>query len=143
MIFKAIQRTSPDNVFQLCRNVAGATITAGYPVVYDVAANIDGNRVSKPATASLSCLVGIADETVVDSGYFRVQKYGYCSAAFVTNDTSVAIVAGDILIPVNAAWHLARSGAGDGKSGMLFAGEAYATGATPVAANKKVLIKCM
>jgi len=143
MLIQPISRTDPETVYSIVRNVAGATITAGYPVVWDISATIDGNRVSKPATASLSSLVGIADETAADSAYFKVQIYGYRSEAYLTNDTSVAVAAGDILIPVNAQWYLARSGAADGKSGFLTAGEAFATAATPAAANKKILIRCM
>ena len=145
MIFSSVQLSDPDNVFAIVRNVAGATITAGYPVVFDISSTIDGNGVSKPATASLSCLVGIADETAADSAYFRVQKYGYRSAGYVTNTTTTAIAAGDILIPVDAQWYLTRSAAGDGKSGMLLAGEAFATATAGAvaAANKKILIKCM
>ncbi len=70
--------------------------------------------------------------------------YGYRSEAYVTNATSVAIAAGDILIPVTAVWYLARSGASDGKSGMLYAAEAYAANTSvTAAANKKVLIRCL
>ncbi len=143
MIFQTIQRTDPDNVYSIVRNVSGATITAGYSVVYDISATIDGNRVSKPATASLSCLVGIADETAADSAYMMVQKHGYRASALVMNDITTAIAAGDILIPVNAQWYLFRSVAGTGLSGFIMAGEAFATNATPAAANKKVFIRCM
>ena len=143
MLFQIIQRTEPDNVYSVVRNVSGATVTAGYPVVYDITSSIDGNRISKPATATLSCLVGIADETAANSAYFQIQRSGYRSAAYMTNDTSVAIAAGDILIPVDSQWYMARSGASDGKSGFIYAGEAFATATTPAAANKKVLIRCL
>ena len=61
----------------------------------------------------------------------------------MTNDTSQAIAAGDILIPVNAQWYLARSAASDGKSGFIYAGEAFATATTPAAANKKVFVRAL
>lgn len=123
-------------------NVAGATITAGYPAVFDIS-TADGVRVSKPATATLSLVVGIAVESIADSAYGKFQLYGYRSQANITNDTSVAVAAGDILIPVNAQWYLARSAASDGKSGFIYAAEAFATAATPAAANKKTFLRCL
>ena len=141
MIFQRINRSDAEAVFAIFYNVAGAQITANYPAVFDISASIDGVRVSKPATATLSCLVGVATADIADSSYGKFQVYGYRSSAFVTNDTSQAIAAGDILIPVNAQWYLTRSAASDGKSGFLYAGEAFATATTPAAANKKVLIR--
>lgn len=98
---------------------------------------------TKPSTALLSCFVGVANADIADSAYGLFQVYGYRSSAYMTNDTSVAIAAGDIMIPVNAQWYLSRSAAGDGKSGFVYAGEAFATATTPAAANKKVLIRAL
>jgi|GEM_PF-4184780 len=142
MLFQRINRSDAETVFSIFYNVSAATITSGYPAVWDITAP-DGVAVSKPATATLSLIVGIATANIADSAYGKFQIYGYKASAFMTNDTSVAIAAGNILIPVTAVWHLARSGASDGKSGFLYAAEAYATGATPVAANKKVFIRCL
>lgn len=143
MLFQVLQRSDPERVFSTWQNVAGATITAGYPVVLDISASVNGNRVSKPATATLSLLVGIADETAADSSYMKVQIYGYRASAYVTNDTSQAVAAGNILIPVSAQWYLDYSSASDGKSGFILAAEAFATATTPAADNKKVFIRCM
>jgi hypothetical protein len=143
MQFAAIQKEDPERVFTIVYNVAGATITLGYPCVWDISASVDGLRVSKPATATLSLFVGIAVENISDSNYGKVQNYGYRESALVTNDTSQAIAAGDILIGVNAQWHLARSAASDGKTGFVYAAEAFATATTPAAANKKVLIRAL
>jgi hypothetical protein len=142
MLFQRINRSDAETVFSIFYNVAGATITANYPAVWDVSSP-DGVAVSKPATATLSLIVGIATADIADSAYGKFQLYGYRSSAYVTNDTSVAIAAGDILIPVNAQWYLARSGASDGKSGFVYAAQSFATGATPAAANKKVFIRCL
>lgn len=142
MLIQRINRTDAERVFAVFYNVAGAQITAGYPAVFDVSSP-DGVAVSKPATATLSLVVGVAIENISDSAYGKFQLFGYRSQAFVTNDTSVAIAAGDILIPVNAVWHLARSGASDGKSGFIYAAEAFATATTPAAANKKVFLRCL
>ena len=143
MLFQRISRSDAERVFAIFYNVAGATITAGYPAVWDITSP-DGISVSKPATATLSCVVGIATETITDSAYGKFQIYGYRSQGYVTNATSVAVAAGDILIPVNAQWYLARSGASDGKSGFVFAAEAYAENTSvTAAANKKVFIRCL
>jgi hypothetical protein len=122
--------------------VAGETITANYPAVWDVG-TADGVRVTQPVTATLSNLVGVATADIADSAYGKFQVYGYRASAFVTNDTSQAVAAGDILIPVNAQWYLDRSAAGTGLSGLIMAGEAFATDATPAAANQKVFIRCL
>ena len=143
MLFQRLNRSDAEKVFIIVQNVAGATITANYPCVWDISASVDGVRVSKPASATLSLFVGIADEDIADQAYGLIQTYGYRTSAFVTNDTSVAIAAGDILIPVTAVWHMARSGASDGKSGFIYASEAFATATTPAAVNKKVLIRAL
>lgn len=141
MQFQRINLNSSERVFVILYNVAGATITANYPAVYDISSSVDGVRVSKPATATLSLFCGIATADIVDSTYGKFQVKGYRTSAFVTNDTSNAIAAGDILIPVNAQWYLTRSAASDGKSGFIFAAAAVATNTTPAAANVKVLIE--
>lgn len=142
MLLQRINRSDAERVFAIFYNVAGATITAGYPAVFDIS-TADGVRVSKPASATLSLVVGIAVESIADSAYGKFQLYGYRSQANITNDTSVAVAAGDILIPVNAQWYLARSAASDGKSGFVYAAEAFATAATPAAANKKTFLRCL
>lgn len=142
MIFQRINREDAEKVFIIAYNVAGATITANYPAVWDIS-TADGVRVSKPATATLSLFVGLANKDIADSAYGLFQVYGYRASAYVTNDTSQAIAAGDILIPVNAQWYGARSAASDGKTGFLYAGEAFATATTPAAANKKCFVRAL
>ena len=142
MIFQRINRTDPEKVFGIFRNVAGATITANYPATW-TSSSPDGIRVTKPGSALLSSLVGVANADIADSAYGLFQLYGYRASAFITNDTSVAIVAGDILIPVNAQWYLARSAAADGKTGFITAAAAVATATTPAAANVGVFIRSM
>lgn len=146
MIFQRINGGDAEKVFAIFYNVQGATITANYAARLDTA-TFDGVRITQPTTATFSLLVGIANTSILDSTYGLVQIYGYRGSAFITNDTSQAIAAGDILISVNAASHLARQAAGNGTqiagSGLIIAGEAFATNATPAAAAKKVFIRCM
>ncbi len=142
MLFQRINRTDAETVFAIFYNVEGATITANYPAVWDTA-TADGVRVTKPATATLSLLVGLANKDIADSSYGLFQIYGYRSSGFTTNGTSQAISAGDILVPVNAQSYLAWSAASDGKTGFIFAGQSFATATTPAAVNKNVFIRCM
>jgi hypothetical protein len=142
MQFQRINRSDAERVFSVFYNVSGATITANYPAVWDITAP-DGVAVSKPATATLSLIVGIATEAIADSQYGKFQTYGYRSSGFMTNSTQTPVVAGDIMIPVDAQWYLNRSAASDGKSGFIYAAEAFATAATPAAVNKKIFIRCL
>lgn len=142
MIFQRINRSDAETVFMAVYNVQGSTITAGYAAVLDTS-TFDGLRVTKPATATLSLLVGVANKDITDSSYGIVQCYGYRQSAYVTNDTSQAISAGDILIPVNAASYLKWSAASDGKTGFVIAGQSFATATTPAAANKNVMLRCL
>lgn len=142
MIFQRINRTDAERVFAIFQNVAGATMSYGVAAVMDTSASIDGVRVTTPATATLSCLVGLAAQAIADSAYGLFATYGYFASAVVVNHTSTAIAAGDILIPVDAVRYLARSAASDGKSGFAYAGAAVATGsATTVTA--KVILRCL
>lgn len=142
MIFQRLNGGDAEKVFAIFYNVQGATITANYCARLDTA-TFDGVRVTQPATATLSMFVGIANTSITDSTYGLFQIYGFRTSAFVTNDTSQAITAGDNLLPVNGANHLARSAAATGISGWVHIGEAFATATTPAAAAKKVFIRAM
>lgn len=143
MLFQRIKRSDPEVIYTIVYNVSAATIADGYPVVWDIVTP-DGVRVSKPATATLSLLVGIAAQEILDSTYGKVQVYGYKASAYMTNDTSVTVVAGDMLVPVTATWYLTPPAAqtGAGTKGLIMAAESYATGVA-ANANKKVFIKCL
>lgn len=145
MLFTGINRDNPDLGFVIAYNVAGATITAGYAACWDTG-TFDGVRVTQPTTATFSLLVGLADSDLVDSAYGLFQVYGYRQSGFVTNDTSVAIAAGDLLVPVTAQYRLARKAAGDGAmtgGTLIIAGQSFATATTPAAANKNVFIRAL
>ena len=140
MIINRLQREESDKIFTIVRNISGGTIAVGSALEWSTSSP-DGVRVSQPTTNALSLFMGILVEALTDSQYGKAQVHNFCASALVTNNTSVAIVAGEILVPVNAAYHLARSAASDGKTGFVFAGEAVATATTPAAALKKVFLK--
>lgn len=132
--------SSPEGDFEVLRNETSETIPVGGAVCFDLVV-ADGVAVAKPTTATLSAFAGIADEEVAPGDYFRVQRGGWRSTgALVRNDAVTNIEAGDILVPVNGQWYLQRSGASDGKSGFVVAGEFYAAG-TLATELKKVVIK--
>lgn len=142
MQFQRINREDAERIFAIFYNCAGAAIAAGQSAVLDVSAP-DGVRVSKPAAATLSLFVGVATQAIADGAYGKFQVYGYKTAASVINHTTQAIAAGDILLPVDAQWYLARSGASSGVDGLVMACEAVTTAATPAAADKKVFIRAL
>jgi hypothetical protein len=142
MLFPHVVSTEAEKVFASVLNTQASTVDAGDAIVW-ATTSPDGVRTTQPATATLSLLVGIADAPIAASAYGLAQVYGYRAEALITNDTSVAVAAGDILVPVNGADRLARSAASDGKTGFIFAGEAFATATTPAAALKKVFIRCL
>jgi hypothetical protein len=144
MIFNAFQKEDDDALFTVVRNVSGGAFALGQSCVWDVTSP-DGVRVSVPATATLSLFKGVFADPVADSGYGKVQVGGYCSYGSVIQDTAggTNIAAGDILVPVNGQKYLARSAASDGKSGFVYAGEAFVTATTPAAASKKIFLRAL
>lgn len=101
MIFKQTNRTSPENVFIVCRNVSAATISAGIPVEWDVNVSTDGNAVTAAKSASPAGLfAGINDASLADSAYGLVQTYGFRTSAYVSA-ASAGNAPGVFLAPTN------------------------------------------
>jgi hypothetical protein len=142
MKFAQVTNTEADKIWVNILNTQASALDEGDLVVWSTTTP-DGVRTMQPTTATLSLFVGVADSAIAASAYGLAQSYGYRGTALVTNATNVSIAAGNILVPVNAADYAAYSAASDGKSGFLFAGEAFASNATPAAAKKKVFIKSM
>lgn len=111
MLFKRISRASPEVVFVVAKNVAGATITAGYACNWDTGASSDGVRVTQSATASLQAFAGIADTDIANGDYGLLQVYGYRSSVRIYSSTGSS-AAGDNLSTVNAQWGLTPSASG-------------------------------
>ena len=85
MIFKQTNRTSPEQVFIVCRNVSAATVSAGIPVEWDVTVATDGNAVTAAKSASPAGLfAGITDASMTDSAYGLVQVYGFRTSAYIS-----------------------------------------------------------
>ena len=143
MIFNAFQRDDDDAVFTIVRNVTGGALVLGDVVAWESGANADGVRVVAPTTATLSLFRGILAEALADSAYGKCQIHGLATFAKVTNSTQTDVDAGDILIPVNAATYLDRSGASDGLTGFVYAAASITTDATPAAAANSVYVRAL
>jgi len=86
MINKISARKDPEQIFISCRNTAGAALSAGVPVAFEVDAVSDGNSVSYAVDAEAGLFAGITDDAMADDAYGLVQVYGartsaYCSVA--------------------------------------------------------------
>ena len=80
MIFKRLNRTSPEQVFAVFQ-ASEAGIAADDVVMLDTSSN-DGVNVEQP-TGALGLVVGIADDAIANSAYGLVQIYGYRSTSRV------------------------------------------------------------
>ena len=106
MLFKRVSRTAPEQVFIVVKNVSGSTMTAGYSVVWDLGASVDGVRVTRANTATLNCFAGVVDADIANNDYGLLQAYGYRSSAYITRSTVKVSAAGEALECVNSDWGL-------------------------------------
>ena len=125
MLFKRISRSSAEVVFIVVKNVSGSTITAGYSVVFDVGASVDGVRVTQASGTDLGAYAGVADADIADSAFGLLQVYGYRAAVFVkTIAGSSTYSAGAGLDPVADIWGLTQSVVAAGDKQFAFLCEA-------------------
>lgn len=102
MIFKQSNRTDAEQVFIVCRNITGATVSAGAPVEWDVVTATDGNAVTQSKSGSLAGLfAGISHDSLADSACGLVQVYGFRTSAWVSGSTAAVAIPGQFLIPVS------------------------------------------
>ena len=99
MLFPSLNRSDAEKVFISCRNISGATVSAGIPVEWDVVTATDGNAVTAAKSGSLSGLfAGVTDASMTDSAYGLVQVYGFRTSAYVSA-ASAGNVPGQLLVP--------------------------------------------
>lgn len=106
MLFKRISRTAAEKVYVVAKNASGSTMTAGYSVVWDLSASVDGVRVTRANTATRNCFAGVADTDIANGDYGLLQVYGYRSSAYITRSTVKVSAAGEALECVNSDWGL-------------------------------------
>lgn len=101
MIFKQSNRTDPEQLFIVARNVSAATLSAGVPVEWDVVVATDGNAVTAAKSGSPAGLfAGVTDASMVDSAYGLLQVYGFRQSAYVSA-ASAGNAPGVFLQPTN------------------------------------------
>lgn len=105
MLFKRISRSNAEVVYIVVQNVSGSTATAGYSVVFDVGANVNGVRVTQASATDLQAYAGVADADIANNDYGLAQVYGYRASAYIYSSTGSS-VAGDNLTVVGAEWGL-------------------------------------
>ena len=100
MDIQGINRSDPEKVFVSCRNVTGATVSAGVPVEMEVATITDGNSVTACRSNGLcSLFVGVTDASMADDAYGLVQVYGFRTSAWHTvTAKSAQVTPGQFLI---------------------------------------------
>ena len=105
MIFKRLNRTSPEQVFAVFK-AGEASIAADDVVSLSVtggAATPDGITIEQPtgsATVATNACVGVADAAIANGAYGLVQIYGYRSTSRVLG-LLTSIAAGTTLRPVS------------------------------------------
>lgn len=105
-----INRTDAEKVFIIARNMSGATMTANGAVCLDLGTTIDGKSAIKPASASFLGFIGMADADIADTGYGRVQAWGYRDSVLLSHEgSSVTVTKGDALHVVNGQYGLSTS----------------------------------
>ena len=104
MLFKRVSRSTAEKVFMVVQNVSGSTATAGYALVFDVGASVDGVRVTQASATDLQAFAGVADSDIANNDYGLVQVYGYRSSVRIYASTGSS-VSGDNLVVVAGGAH--------------------------------------
>jgi hypothetical protein len=145
MLIPHVVQTEADKVFVNVLNNQTVSVQDGDCLVWNTSTP-DGVRTTQPAAGTLSLFVGVADGTIAASAYGLAQCYGYKAAALISNDTSQAVTAGDIFLPIAAQDYLYRYASGGDvanfASGHILAAEAVATAAT-TQVTYKVFLRAM
>ncbi len=100
---QTINYSDPEKEFILCKNVSGATLSAGAAVYFDTASATDGFAVSGARTSQKFMFAGINAASLTTGSRGLVQTYGIASAYV---QWSGALTAGAQLDAVTSATYL-------------------------------------
>ncbi len=100
---QTINQSDPEKEFILCKNVSGATLSAGAAVYFDTASATDGFAVSGARTLQKFMFAGINAAALPNLSKGLVQTYGIASAYVQWSGT---LTAGIQLDAVASATHL-------------------------------------
>ncbi len=144
MIFKRLNRTSPEQVFAVFQ-ANEASIAADDVVCLELAAaSVDGVKIQQPITLELNATVGVADAAIANGAYGLVQIYGYRSTSRILNASSVSITPGMALVPVNAQDYFGTSSlAGEVALPSFVVLESVASTGTTATVSRKIFIRAM
>lgn len=142
MLFQRINRTDAEKVFIICQNVSGSTVTAGYAVVFDTGASVDGVRVTKASATDCGAFAGVADEDIANNGYGKIQVYGYRSSIAIYASTGSSVT-GDGLTCV-ASWGMTPATSSGSSKQFGFLCEAVtASSSSQFMTTKKAFIRAL
>jgi hypothetical protein len=136
-----INQTDPDKLFTVGLSAyATASLAVGNVVTYAGNGTNDGIAVTRPATANLALVAGVATGSIANGSYGTIQCWGYNTTCLVSGSTDVAV--GAKLACKDAVFNVIKDGGTlvAGESGVILALQAYTT---TLAAAKKVWIRCM
>jgi hypothetical protein len=145
MIFKRLNRTSPEQVYAVFKNNEGSAFTANQVVQLDMTSSVDGVNIVEPNASELNAVVGILDAALANGAYGLVQIYGYRSQANIELSGS-SIAVGNALLPRAGSKLLAYGGNLVPASGLFsgfFAAESQVSTAGAGTINGKVFIRMM
>jgi hypothetical protein len=104
MLFKRVGRTSAEVAYIVVQNVSGSTATAGFALVFDVGASVDGVRVTQASATDLQAFAGVADSDIANNTYGLARVYGYRASVRIQSSTGSS-VSGDNLTVIAGAAH--------------------------------------
>lgn len=144
MDIQRINRTDAEKVYLHIRNMSGGTMNANGNVCLDLGTTVDGISCIKPASGSFLGWVGVADVDLADTGYGRIQVWGYRDSVLLSHEgSSVTVTIGNALHVVNAQYGLSTSTA----EALSTVGFKYvicaATTTVSAAAYCKGIIRCL
>ena len=140
MIFKRLNRTSPEQVFAVFQ-ASEAGIAADDVVMIDTSSN-DGVAVEQP-TGLLGLVVGVVDAAIANGAYGLVQIYGYRSTSRV-NFTGASVTPGVALAPQADSDNLIAGATVPAAYLPAFAAiDSLASSGTTGTASIKIFIRCM
>ena len=145
MLFKRLNRTDAERVFAVFQANAASIVADQVASLELTAASVDGVKITQPAAASLTAVVGIVDAAIANGAYGLVQIYGYRSTSIVLQ-TGTSLTAGlTVLAPVAAQNYLSSGAtvpAGYLPSFVLLNSQSSAPGANSTT-SAKIFIRCM
>jgi len=87
-----LNRTDPEKVYMVARNMSGGTISGNAAVCLDLGTTIDGISSVAPVAASFLGFIGVADLDIADTEYGRVQAWGHRDSVLLSHEgTSVTM----------------------------------------------------